>query len=81
MPAPPEFPPDEGQGPISKWEMDRLIRERETLTLEVELTIGGTVEQATHTQIAAEREARIRYIRDRFGKMKGLAKDRFDKER
>jgi hypothetical protein len=79
MPERPEFPPDEGQSPISKLELEQLINERETPVLELHHRIGGTVQQATHEQVAVNREARIRYIQDRFNKMKSLAKDRFQR--
>ena len=79
MPERPEFPPDEGGGHISKLELEGLIKERETPTRELHLKIDGTVQQAAHEQVAAKREARIQYIQDRFNRMKGLAKDRFQK--
>lgn len=51
---------------VTAAELKKLENEREEPVLEQNLTIGGTIEQEVHTQVAQEREDRINHIRDRL---------------
>lgn len=51
---------------VTAAELKRLENERAAPVLEQNLTIGGTIEQETHTQEAEERETRINHIREKL---------------
>jgi hypothetical protein len=70
-----------GQGPVSVKQRQKLIDERATPAPRLEYTIGGTVEQQVHTQIEKKREAAIAHINKRLQRVKGKARDSFNRDR
>ena len=70
----PEFPPDEGLGPVSEIEAERLKEKLSKPVMDGPPPPGG---DPLNTDSAKER---LQYIQERLGKVKGIAKDRFQRE-
>jgi hypothetical protein len=62
---------------VTAAELHKLENERDAPVLEQTLTIGGSIEQETHTQVAEEREKRINHITERLNEAQQKLRENF----
>jgi len=74
-------PLEQTRRPVSKKELEQLRKARGKPTPEQTLTIGGSVEAASHKQTETLKENRMQYIKERLGAIRGRAKNDFERSR
>lgn len=71
--------PEVKQEPVTKAKLEQLEAEREAPVLVEEYTPDGPVKKEVHADLHEKREAEIKHIEDRLGKMDGKAQEDFNK--
>lgn len=66
-------------GIATQKELDLLERTRPKPELKYELTPNGAIERTVHQQTNVAQENRIAFIKERLGKVNGLARDDFNR--
>ena len=67
--------------PSTKTELDRLESQREVPMTAQQFTPGGDSRRTADTSTQRHKEARILELRQRLGRMRGRARDDFDRSR
>lgn len=71
----------EPRTPVTKAELERLQGEREKPVLQQHYIPGGATQSQVHADINTNRENRIRYIKERLGRLQDRAREDFERSR